>query len=432
MKPLLASACVASVTLAFPALAQQSDATDALGSVSSENSFGRDRNVSVLERPRPDYTAEPLDLGAFEVMPRISIGAGYDDNLYAQRTDRVGDGYLRIRPRISITRPSPNLRLSLNGEVDLLRYLNRASENATQYNFDGHALYTISRDTTLALAASHGRYSQERVSPDSPTNSVRPTRFTISDANATLTHTFNRLRLRGVIDVENRDYRDGRTPTDTVVDQDFRDHTTVTATGISEYALSPSIALFLAGAYNQRDYRTRIGPVPARDSTGFELAAGSSFEIGRIMRGSLRLGYLKQNYKDPIFNNISGLLVRGEVAYFLTPLVTITGTVDRSVSETGILGAAGYLKTTTTLRADYELLRNLILGASAELEKRDFQNLDRKDDRWTLRAGASYLMSKRIALRGDFQRRSQSSAGALPGREFVDNRVSVGVTFSGL
>jgi hypothetical protein len=365
-------------------------------------------------------------------MPRIAIGAGYDDNLFAQRTDRIGDGYVRIRPRISITRPSPNLRLSLNGELDLMRYANRASENATQYNFDGHALYTISRDTTLSLTASHGRYSQERVSPDSPTNSVRPTRFTISDGSATLSHTFNRLRLRGVLDVENRDYRDGRTPTDTVVDQDFRDHTTVTTTGISEYALNPSIALFLAGAYNQRDYRTRIGPVPARDSTGFELAAGSSFELGRMMRGSLRLGYLKQNYKDPIFNDISGLLVRGEVAYFLTPLVTVTGTIDRSVSETGILGAAGYLKTTATLRADYELLRNLILGASAELEKRDFQNLDRKDDRWTLRAGASYLMSKRIALRGDFQRRSQSSAGALPGREFVDNRVSVGVTFSGL
>lgn len=432
MKPLLATACVASLALAFPALAQQSDATDALGSVASENPFGRDRNVSVNERPRPDYAPEPLHLGSIEVMPRIAVGTGYDDNLYAQRSDRIGDGYVRIRPRLSITRPSPNLRLSLNSELDLLRYFDRASENATQYNFDGHALYTISRDTSLTLAASHGRYSQERVSPDSPTNAVRPTRFTITDGSAALSHTFNRLRLRGVVDVEKRDYQDGRTPTDAVVDQDFRDHVTVTATGIGEYALNPSIALFLAGSYNTRDYRTRIGPVPARDSTGFELAAGSSFELGRMMRGSLRLGYLEQNYRDPMFRSVSGLLVRGEVAYFMTPLITLTGTIDRSVSETGVLGASGYLKTTATLRADYELLRNLILGASAELEKRDFRNLDRNDDRWTLRAGASYLVSKRITLRADLQRRSQSSGGALPGREFIDNRVSVGVTLSGL
>ena len=97
MKPLLASACMASVALAFPALAQQSDATDALGSVASENSFGRDRNVSVLERPRPDYTPEPLQFGSIEVMPRIAVGTGYDDNLYAQPTDRIGDeGFTRM------------------------------------------------------------------------------------------------------------------------------------------------------------------------------------------------------------------------------------------------------------------------------------------------------------------------------------------------
>lgn len=432
MKPLLACACMAGAVLASPALAQQSDATDSLGSVSSENPFGRDRNVSVLERPRPDYTPEPIQLGALEVMPRIAVGTGYDDNLYAQRDDRIGDGYVRIRPRLSINRPSPNLRLTVNGELDLLRYFDRASENATQYNFDAHALYTIARDTNLSVTASHGRYSQERVSPDSPTNAVHPTRFTITDGSATLSHVFNRLRVRGVLDVENRNYRDGRTPAGDTVDQDFRDHTTVTGTAISEYALNPSIALFLAGSYNERDYRTRIGPVPARDSHGIELAAGSSFELGRMMRGSLRLGYLQQNYRAEQFHAVKGLLVRGELAYFMTPLVTVTATVDRSVSETGVLGATGYLKTTATLRADYELLRSLILGVSAELEKRDFQNLDRNDDRWTLRAGASYLVSKRVALRGDFQRRSQSSWGALPGREFIDNRVSVGVTFSGL
>ena len=85
-----------------------------------------------------------------------------------------------------------------------------------------------------------------------------------------------------------------------------------------------------------------------------------------------------------------------------------------------------------TLRADYELLRNLIISAGGELEKRDFNNIDRRDDRWTWRANASYLVSKRMALRFDVQRRTQSSWGFNAGREFTDNRVSVGVTFSGL
>ncbi|MBB4840659.1 hypothetical protein HNP52_003751 [Sphingomonas kyeonggiensis] len=418
--------------LATPALAQQSDATDGLGSVASENPFGRDRNVGVLERRRPDYTPEPIHVGTLELMPRVAIGAGYDDNLYAQPDDRTGDAYLRIRPKVSLVRPSPTLKLSLDGELDLLRYAKRASENATQYAVNASALYTISKSDTFNLALRNGRYSQERVSPDSPTQATRPIRFTLSEGTATYTHVFNRLRVRGVFDVENRNYADSVTPSGAAIDQDFRDHTTYTGTAIGEYALSPSIALFVAGSVNQRDYRERTGPVPARDSSGFELAGGASFELGRKARGALRLGYIRQDYKPAQFHDISGFLVRGELAYFLTPLVTITGTIDRGIRETGVNGATGYLATNMTLRADYELLRNLILGVGGELEKRDFNNIDRSDDRWTWRASGSYLVSKRMALRLDLQRRTQASWGVTAGRRFTDNRISMGVTFSGL
>lgn len=432
MKRVILLSLLGSCGVAVPALAQQSDATDGLGSVSSENSFGRDRNIGVLERRRPDYTPEPIHVGTLELLPRMAIGVGYDDNLYAQPDDEIGDAYVRIRPRLSLVRPSPDLRMSLDGELDLLRYADRSSENATQYSVNAGALYTISKSDTLNLTLRHGRYSQERVSPDSPTQASRPVRFDLSGGTATYTHVFNRLRVRGVVDIENRNYGDSVTPGGEEIDQDFRDHTVYTGTAIGEYALSPSVALFVAGSVNKRDYRERIGPVAARDSKGFDLAAGASFELGRKARGSLRLGYLHQDYRPAEFEDVSGFLVRGELAYFLTPLVTITGTVDRGIRETGVNGATGFLATNMTLRADYELLRNLIISAGGELEKRNFNNIDRQDDRWTWRGSASYLVSKRMALRFDLQRRTQSSQGITAGREFADNRVSVGFTFSGL
>jgi hypothetical protein len=414
------------------AFAQVSDATDSVGQAPPSSAFGRDRNVSVMEREHPEYDPVPIDLGMLELTPSMAIGTGYDDNLYAVNTPRIGDAYFHIVPRLKLVRPSPNLKLTLNGEVDLTRYASRITENQTNYRFDGSAHYVISNETTFDLSLLHGRFAQERTDPDSPALVQRPIRFTISEASGTVTHVFNRLRLRGVLDVENRNYRDGRDALGRVVDEDFRDRTTVTGTGIAEYALSPSISLFGAGSYNIRDYRTRIGPVPARDSQGYEVALGSSFELGAKVRGSLRVGYLEQNYRDPFFADIRGLLVRGDVEYFLTPLVTLTGTIDRRVNETGILGAAGYLSTTATLRADYELLRNLILSASVEKEARAFNNIDRDDDRWTYRASGTYRLSPRIALRADVLRRSQSSTGTVLGREFEKTRVSFGVTLSGL
>src|SRR3546814_9666515 len=71
-----------------------------------------------------------------------------------------------------------------------------SSENATQYAVSAGALYTISKSDTLDVTLRNGRYSQERVSPDSPTQASRPIRFTLSGGTATYTHVFNRLRVR--------------------------------------------------------------------------------------------------------------------------------------------------------------------------------------------------------------------------------------------
>src|SRR3546814_14437674 len=91
----------------------------------------------------------------------------------SQPDGEIGDAYVRIRPRFSLVRPSPNLKLSLDGELDLLRYADRSSENATQYRVDAGAFSTIRTSDTLAVTLRNGRYSQERVSPDSPTQAAR-------------------------------------------------------------------------------------------------------------------------------------------------------------------------------------------------------------------------------------------------------------------
>lgn len=413
--------------------AQGYDPFDSLGSLEdADNPFGRDRNISVAERPRPAYATVPIRLGALELTPQIALEAGYDDNLFAIRAPRIGDAFVRVRPRVKLARPSPNLALSLDAEFDATRYVDEASENTNDYLIAASARYTIARATIADLRLRHGRLSEERTSPDSPAGVVEPNRFTISEAFGSVAHTFNRLRVRGSLDLERRDYRDGLTPFALEADQDFRDRTTLTGTAIAEYALSPSLSLFTAGSANRRNYRARIGPVPARDSSGYEVAAGASFELGRLTRGSLRLGYLKQDYRAPVFADIEGVLVRGELAYFMTPLVTLTGKIDRSISETGIVAASGYLVTTASLRADYELLRNLIIGAQAGVERRDFRGIDRKDDRFTAEVSAVYLVSPRVALRGAYNYRDQASEGALAGREFTKNRLIFGIVFKGL
>ena len=118
----------------------------------------------------------------------MAIGTGYDDNLYAVNAPRIGDAYFHIVPRLKIVRPSPNLKLTLNGEFDLTRYASRISENQTNYRLDGGAHYVISNETTVDLTGLYGRFAQERTEPDSPALVQRPIRFTISEASGAVTH----------------------------------------------------------------------------------------------------------------------------------------------------------------------------------------------------------------------------------------------------
>lgn len=416
-----------------PAWAQQYDPFDRLGTLQgSDNPFGRDRNVGVSERPRPDYATVPIRTGSWEVTPQIAAEANYDDNIFSTKASKVDDLILRARPRLAIARPDPSFTVSLAGEYEASRYLSNGSENTDTYALKGDLRTTVKRNTIFSLRVLQAREAEARFSPDSEEGIARPNRFDISEAYGEAVHTFNLLRLRGTIDYERRNYHDNHDVAGNIIDQDFRDRNTVTGSAIAEYALSPSVSLFVAGSANRRNYATRIGPVPARDSKGYELALGSSFEIGHLMRASLRLGWFDQNYKNPVFADVDGALVRGELAYFVTPLVTLTAKVDRSVVDSGLAGSAGYLRTAYSLKADYELLRNLILGAELGQEHRRYNGIDRDDDGFTGSLAASYLISPRWAMRAEFRHRGQDSSGIAAGRDFDGNQVTVGAVFKGL
>jgi hypothetical protein len=116
----------------------------------------------------------------------------------------------------------------------------------------------------------------------------------------------------------------------------------------------------------------------------------------------------------------------------VTPLVTLTAKIDRNVSETGVIEAAGYVRTAASFRADYELLRNLILRAEVGNEHRNFVGADRRDNRFTGDLSATYLISPRWSLQMSLNHRGQNSSGLLSGRDFSENRLSIGAVLKGL
>ncbi|MEM8921096.1 MAG: outer membrane beta-barrel protein, partial [Pseudomonadota bacterium] len=102
----------AAVSFAAPALAQDGD----------DSYFRRDRNVSVQERPRPEYQVPPIQAGAFLYQPRLAIDADSTDNVFATENDEESDVILSIVPSLNMS--TAWLRHALSG---------RASVNHREY-----------------------------------------------------------------------------------------------------------------------------------------------------------------------------------------------------------------------------------------------------------------------------------------------------------
>ena len=72
-------------------------------------------------------------------------------------------------------------------------------------------------------------------------------------------------------------------------------------------------------------------------------------------------GYITQSYDDPLYGELSGFSGRARLEYFLTQLVTLGFTANRSVTDSGIIGSAGILTSRYEATADYEFRRNVIV-----------------------------------------------------------------------
>jgi hypothetical protein len=392
------------------------------------NTFDRGENVSVRQRPRPDYQAEGLHLGGFMIYPKLTAAFAYDDNIFATHTGRVGDEIFTLAPEIDVQSTWSRNALAAYVRDNQSWFVTHSSENANQYGAGGSGKLEFGQSVFTA-AVDYGRYALPRSAANSgAVFSKHPIQFDSTAVNGQLAHTFNRLRLSARVDYQIYDYFNGQTPTGVLVFERNLNHEVATYTGKAEYALSPNTAVFLTGAYNNRTYD--LGPSDPHvfynsNSDGYNIAGGINFDITHLMRGEVQLGWLDQRFKSPLFRPISGLSAKGQVEWFPTQLTTVTATALRAVGDSGIIGAAGFVNTTGGLQIDHELLRNLILTGTASYTNDKYNGIGRNDNIWGVGASANWLLNRRVGLTLAYQYANQQSSGALRGPQFSDNRVTL-------
>jgi hypothetical protein len=392
----------------------------------AQNDFARDRDLGVMDRPRPEYDALGVPVSTFLMYPRLNVVTGYNDNLFAQETGAVGSGFVQFQPSVAFRSQWSQHELDLTTHASINRFFDHDSESTDDYGAQLFGRLDVLASTKINGGVSYDLETEPREAETATRDTLNPVQFGLWTAQLSAARQFNRLQvsLSGTWDSYN--YLDGvlNTNPSIIVDEHFRNVQDTGETLRADYALSPDTAIFVSGNLNQHNYSVQPPLVPNDfNSHGYEVLGGVNFQVTSLMTGEVGMGYFQQDFPHVANQDLGGFALHGTLQWFPTELTTVTLKVNRLVQDSAIQFSSGYVDTGGLFEVDHELRYNVILSGLFSYNNDSYQGLDRTDERWTAGIGAKYLFTREVGVGLNFNHDSQVSSGANRFINFDINRV---------
>ncbi len=383
--------------------------------------YSQGRNVSVLERPHPEYDALGWHEGGFTIFPTLSTGFGYSDNIFGTRDNKVGDEYFAVAPQVTINSDWSRNAISATVGADLREFVSHASEDEQGWHVALNGRYDISSNDYLVAGFTAHKLYEEQDSGYYPTGAAAPLGYVDTDTFLRANHQTGRLHLILAGDFHTYSYDSVLAVGGGQLAQNFNDHNAWRVTGRGEYNLTPDTALFTEISHTDNTYtHTNLG----QDLSGTEnrYLTGANFDLTALIRGTVGVGYIQRDYDNAAFRAVSGLATDVKLEYFPTTLLTVTGSVKREIDDSVDFNVGGFISTQSQLRADYELLRNLLLNAEVTYEDDAFHGVSRDDHILTYGVGGHYNFTRNIGVEAFGSYTDRSSFGTLLGPIFSETK----------
>ncbi len=362
--------------------------------------------MSVGDRPQPEYDPVGFRYDSFLIKPTISIGETLDSNILGSSSFERSDFYTLVKPTISIASDWTDDAVALYAEDDTERYARYSSENVDNFVVEADGRLDIDRGEMLKLRTSYDVQHLPRYSPETQaavsfagggTYARFPTEYTLSTAQ--LSYIYSPQRLGFEIDATINKYEFSNEPTFNggLAIQGDENRTEFILTPRVSYELTPGYQVFIEGSGNRRQYDSEFDATPAhvkRSSDGYSVALGTQLNLGDLITGQVYLGYQDQQYDDPRLTANSGLYMGASVLWNITQLTSLKFTASRSIEETILVGSSGFWDTVLSIKAEHELLRNLLLTAGMGIELNDYQGINLSETTYLGTVGARWRFTQ--------------------------------------
>ncbi len=374
--------------------------------------------ADVVTRPRPDYDARGIRMGAFYLYPSLAAGAGYSDNVFNTHTGTVADTFFTADPQLRLRSNWAQHALNVTAEAKSYWYDQQSSENRTDWNVSVDGRIDISRGSDISGEVHYKDFHEQRgtdlVGGLGAGDPAEPTSLSVFGGSLALNHTFNRLLVSTGASVDDISYRNtpvvGGGP---AIDNHDRDRAVAEVFAKATYEVTPDTGLFVRGAWNDHNFKTAVDDFGFNhDSTGWKIDSGVHFSMTHLLIGELFAGYQAQNYASAAFKSTNGLSFGADLKWFPTMLTTVSFEGARTIEDTSITGSSGYVSTRGQVSLDHELLRNIILSGKIGYETADYQDISRQDDIVSAQVDGVYLINNNFHFDAGWRYVDRNSADA--------------------
>ena len=201
-------------------------------------------NISVVERPRPEYDPLGIRAGSFLVFPELAIQEIYTDNVEFAEDDEESDFITLISPSVNFESQWSRHQLGVEVRSDIAINAENSDEDYQDVSANANGVLDVSRQTELT---GNGLVRYGHVGRDDPEDAGddEPVSFFEFGGGGAINHQINRLGFGLGAEAF-------RTTFDDEAEED-RNATIYEFIARSSYEVSPRLDMFVEGVYGLED-----------------------------------------------------------------------------------------------------------------------------------------------------------------------------------
>lgn len=379
--------------------------TAAASSAPPPASFAATPGPPPQRRPRVEedpYAPLGVAIGGLRLRPYAEAQAGYDSN--PNRT-RGGEGSAMLRGDIGFAAQSDWSRHSFNAQANAsyFRFTSLPEASRPEANASAALKVDVLRDTFANFELRGALVTQRSGSPDVPGATINQPVVGSFGATSGLTQRFGRTEASVSFLADRRFYGDAELSGGGVARLSADNYNSWGLRGRIGHELTPGVTPFIeAGG----DIRRRDEPIDlagyARDSSGVQARAGSTFELTRQLTGEVSAGYAQRRYEDARLPVLAGPTLDARLVWSATALTSVTLRAATEFNETTIANASGAVSRRISADVSHALLRNLTLGAGVSFADTSYKGVSITERTWGGALRADYAFNRNLVLRGSY------------------------------